>query len=263
MFTRIVMLMLIAVLALPVTTLTRPGDTSQAPWTEIAVAAKRKHHKKKDHKKAQTATRTVRQTVTQTFTSTGLITIPDGPSGTKSIQAVPYPSAIAVTGFANGVITDVNLILEDFTHQYVGDVDILLSNGDGRRALVMSDVSEDPITSIDLTLDDEAAASVPTSRPASGVFRPTDLADPSGPDTFAAPAPAPDGSLALSTFDGANPNGIWQVWVMDDAGGGDHGAIGGWGLQITAEVDVQVPDQANETPHKKHNKHGKKRHGAR
>jgi subtilisin-like proprotein convertase family protein len=176
------------------------------------------------------------------------------------MQAVPYPSAIAVTGLANGIITDVNLILEDFTHQYVGDVDILLSNGDGRRALVMSDVSEDPITSIDLTLDDEAAASVPENRPASGIFQPTDLTDPSGPDTFAAPAPAPDGSMALSTFDGANPNGTWQLFVMDDAGGGDHGDLGGWALQITAEVDVQVPTQAKVKPHKKKGKH---RHGVK
>ena len=260
MFTRIVMLMFIVTLALPVTTLTRPGETSQRPWSDVAVAANGKHHKKKGHKKAQTDTRTIRQTVTQTFTSSGPITIPDGPSGTKSIQAVPYPSALAVTGLAHGVITDVNLILEDFTHQYVGDVDILLSNGDGRRALVMSDVSEDPVTSVDLTLDDEAAASVPAIRPASGIFRPTNLTKPNDPDTFAAPAPAPDGSLALSTFDGANPNGIWQAWVMDDAGGGDHGAIGGWSLQITAEVDVQVPDQAIDKPHKKKGKH---RHGAK
>ena len=52
MFTRIVMLMLIAVLALPVATLTRPGDTSQSPWGEVAVAAKgEKHKNNKRHKK--------------------------------------------------------------------------------------------------------------------------------------------------------------------------------------------------------------------
>jgi subtilisin-like proprotein convertase family protein len=265
MFTRIVMLMLIAMLAFPVTTLTPPGESHQAPWSQSAVAAKGKKQKHKHHKKVKTATRTIRQPMTQTFTSTQAITIPNGAPTTDKGPATPYPSAIAVSGLTNGTITDVNLILTDLTHQHHDDLDILLSASNGRQALVMSDVGDaSNVADIDLILDDEAAASMPyqggtTSDLSSGTYRPTDIdrSAVTGPDTFAAPAPAPDGHAALSTFDGANPNETWQLWVMDN-NGGDYGDLTGWALQITAEVDVQVPDQVK-TKHKKHKKHGKKR----
>jgi hypothetical protein len=250
MFTRIVMLMLIAVLALPVTTLTRPGDTSQAPWGQSAVAAKGKKHKKKDKPKFTTVTRTVRQPVTQTFTSTTPITIP-APMALKG-KANPYPSTMTVSGFTNGTITDVNLVLTDFTHTYPSDVNVLLSTSDGRQAFVMGYVgSEHDVQNLDLTLDDEAAAKMPDGQLSSGIFRPTNL-DGSA-DTFDAPAPAPNGNVALSVFDGADPNGMWQVWVMDD-GNNDIGVIDGWALEITAEADVQVQERVQITKGKKHKK---------
>jgi hypothetical protein len=261
MFTRIIMLMLIAVLALPVTTLTRPGETSQSPWSNVTVAAKGKHHKKKDKKrKDKTDTRTVRQPVTQTFTSTKPMIIPNGAPATDKGPANPYPSAIAVSGFTNGVITDVNLIFTDLTHDHYDDLDILLSTNDGRQAHVMSDVADLPDVDgedIDLILDDEATAALPGDNEylRSGTFRPTNIA--AFDDTFLAPAPTPNGNVALSGFDGADPNGTWNLWVMDN-GGGDYGDLGAWALQITAEVDVHVPDQVK-AKHKKHKKHGKKR----
>jgi subtilisin-like proprotein convertase family protein len=257
MFTRMLIIMFIAVLALPVTTLTRPAETTHAPWGEVAVAAKGKKHKKKDEKpKTTTVTRTVRQPVTQTFTSTQAITIPNGAPTTTKGPATPYPSAIEVSGLTNGTITDVNLILDDVTHSYVSDLDILLSTSAGSRALVMSDVGAlVGATDVDLTLDDEAEASLPNDRLSSGTFRPTDLGLVA--DTFAAPAPAPNGNVTLSTFDGVDPNGTWQLWVVDDRDD-DVGDIASWALQITAEVDVQVPEQVK-ARHKKHKKHGKKR----
>jgi hypothetical protein len=252
MFTRIVMLMLIAVLALPVTTLTRPGETSHSPWGEIAVAARGKKHKNKKDKqpKFTTVNRTVRQPVTQTFASTAPLTIPT--SGT----ADPYPATIGVSGFSNGTITDVNLLLSDLTHTSPNEVDILLSTGDGRSALVMSDVANiAQATDIDLTLDDEAARPLPLHELTNGTFLPTDhnTAD----NTFPAPAPAPNGTIALSTFDGADPNGAWRLWVMDDTSG-DAGDIGGWSLQITAEADVQVQERVPVTKDKHKTKKGKK-----
>ena len=35
-------------------------------------------------------------------------------------------------------------------------------------------------------------------------------------DPFPAPAPTPTGNVALSTFDGTNPNGTWSLYVVDD-----------------------------------------------
>jgi len=259
MFTRVVMLMFIVTLAIPVTTLAGPGETHQAAWTNSAVAAKGKPHKKKDHKKAKTDTPALRQSVTQTFTSSGPISIPSGAPTTDKGPANPYPSAIAVSGLTNGTITDVNLILTDLTHAHHDDLDILLSASDNRQALVMSDVGQDSTDAdIDLTLDDEAAAALPPPDEylASGTFRPTNNVG-FNADTFAAPAPAPNGNVALSGFDGADPNGTWQLWVMDN-GGGDYGDLESWSLQITAEVDVQVPHQAKAKKHKKHGKKSKR-----
>jgi subtilisin-like proprotein convertase family protein len=259
MFIRIVMLMLIVTLALPVATLTRPAETRHSPWGELAVEAKGKNHKQKGKKpRSKTITRTVRQPVTQTFTSSGPITIPQGAPGTTKGPATPYPSAIEVSGLTNGTITDVNLILDDVTHSYLSDLDILLSTSAGSRALVMSDVGAlVGATDVDLTLDDEAGASLPNDRLSSGTFRPTDLGLIA--DTFAAPAPAPNGIVALSTFDGADPNGTWQLWVVDDRDD-DVGDIASWALQITAEVDTgTVTERIPVTKAKKHKKHKKRR----
>jgi len=254
MIARMVMLMLIVTLAIPVTTLTSPGNTSQAPWGESAVAAKGKKHKNNRKSRTRTGNHTERQTVTQTFRSTTPLAIVD------EDKANPYPAAIAVSGMPNGVITDVNLLLTDLTHTTPRDIDLLLSASNGRRALVMSDVGpgglgqEDAVVNIDLALDDEAGTPLPvTGQLVSGTFQPTNLLVAGDTDAFAAPAPAPDGHVALNTFGGRDPNGTWQVWVMDDVGG-DEGTIAGWALEITAEVDVPMPHHAK---HKRHHKHKK------
>jgi hypothetical protein len=262
MITRLLTVIFLVTLALPVTTLTPPDDAPQADWSASAVAAKGKKHKKQRRPKPTTVTRAVRAPVTQTFISGDTISLPGEPGATEG-PAGPYPTTVDVSGFANGVITDVDLLLLGVTHGAPEDIDILLSKDDGRRTLVMSDVGQrDPVRDVRLTLDDEATASLPLSQLTDGIFLPGDA---SGrrldPDTFAAPAPAPNGSVALSAFDGANPNGTWQLFVMDDASG-EVGDIRGWGLRITAEVDTgsTVDEQIPGAKNKKHKKKGKRRH---
>jgi hypothetical protein len=233
------------------------GVFISSAFAALAADAKKKRDKRNKKPKSKTVTRTVRQLVTQTFASAVPITIPNGAPTNLSGPANPYPSTIAVSGFSNGVITDVNLILNDFTNTFPADVDLLLSHSDGRRALVMSDAGTSyDVTDIDLTLDDEAPAAMPDDQLTSRSYRPTNLEN-SDDDPFAAPAPALDGNVALSTFDGANPNGTWRLWAMDNSPP-DHGDIGGWSLQITAEADVQVQERVPVTKAKKHKK-GKKR----
>jgi hypothetical protein len=249
MIARIIMFMFIVTLAIPIGAFTPSGETGHAPWSQSAAAKSKKHKKnKKDKPKFTTVTRTVRRPVTQTFTSTTPITIP-APMALKG-KANPYPSTMTVSGFNNGTITDVNLVLTDFTHTYPSDVNILLSTSDGRQAFLMGYVgSEHDVQNLDLTLDDEAAAPLSDSPLTSGTFRPTQRDD----VAFAAPAPTPNGNVALSVFDGADPNGMWQVWVMDD-GNNDIGVIDGWALEITAEADVQVQERVQITKGKKHKK---------
>ena len=169
--------------------------------------AKKKRDKKKSKKlKSKTVTRTVRQPVTQTFTSSGPITIPNGAPGEINLPASPYPAAITVSGFTNGAITDINLLLTDLTSSFGSDVQILLSRDDGRRALVMSDIGDGiSVTAVDLTLDDEAAAPLSRTALSSGIFRPTDF--PAGTDMFPAPAPAPMAMLPSAPSTGRIPTG--------------------------------------------------------
>ncbi len=45
MVTRLVILALIAVLALPATTMPRPAESNHSPWSDVIVVAKGKKHK--------------------------------------------------------------------------------------------------------------------------------------------------------------------------------------------------------------------------
>ena len=151
--------------------------------------------------------------------------------------AYPYPSNIVVAG-ASGVVTDVNVSIDNLSHTTPNDVGLLLVAPNGATTLVMSDAGSNanPVTNIDLTFDDEAATSLPASGPigGGGTYKPTDddLED-DGTDTFAAPAPAEPFGATLSALDGTSPNGTWSLYVIDDAGG-DIGSIsGGWSLSLT------------------------------
>ena len=103
----------------------------------------------------------------------------------------------------------------------------------------MSDAGDPPgdeaVTGITLTLDDEAATFLPEEEVlTTGSFRPTDVGE-GFFDDFPGPAPTPTGNTALSIFDGANPDGQWQLFVFDN-GFQDTGALaGGWALEITAK----------------------------
>jgi hypothetical protein len=90
-----------------------------------------------------------------------------------------------------------------------------------------------------MTLDDEATARLSEDGVLmSGSFQPLVTEDLSVLD-FPAPSPALSGSVALSAFDGINPNGKWQLFIVDD-GSGDTGRLAdGWSLQITAKSKVK------------------------
>ena len=67
----------------------------------------------------------------------------------------------------------------------------------------------------------------------SGTYRPANYGT---GDTFPAPAPAPPYGSLLADFNGINPNGKWQLFVTDDAGGDSGNIAGGWSLSfVTAD----------------------------
>ena len=205
----------------------------------------------------QTQTRLVSRT--QTFASRGAIEIPNASPGLA--LANPYPATIAVNGFTNGRITDVNVRLRNINHTYPDDLDIMLVKG-ATTVFLMSDAGEaDDVIDLNLTLDDEAAASLPDAKAlANGTYLPTNF---EVGDAFPAPALAPSGSTSLTAFDGLDPNGQWQLFIVDDYAFGEPGSItAGWELEITAQVKetttIGRPNDVAEQPASLKGKKGRK-----
>jgi hypothetical protein len=205
------------------------GHHAQGQEQEVSATGKRKGNKN--------------TTVQKTFSNGDAIAIPAQGAEDDLGPADTYPSSIDVTGFKKARITDLNLTLRGFSHGFPGDVQLLLVAPGGRNAVVMGDVSTqlsaDPVSNLTITLDDEAAAPLPEEElVTSGSFRPFDGEGPgiTGVLTeFPAPAPAPSGNNALSTFDGINPNGQWQLFVLDDDFADVGSLADGWTLEITAK----------------------------
>jgi hypothetical protein len=150
--------------------------------------------------------------------------------------ATPYPSTISVDGLP-GPVVQARVTLAGVSHSWPADVDVLLLGPGGQRTILMSDAcgtQTSPLNLVTLTFDDVAAplAELPPGC-VSGTFRPTDYA-PGEQSSFPVAGPHP---AALSVFAGADPNGPWHLYVRDDVGPGDAGAItGGWSLELLPEA---------------------------
>ncbi|MEO6062469.1 MAG: M14 family zinc carboxypeptidase [Thermoflexales bacterium] len=173
---------------------------------------------------------------TQTFASAASVSVPG--SGSAS----PYPSSISVSGMAN-VTSKIVVRLKGLSHTYPDDLDVLLIGPGGQKLLLMSDAGGGrDINGVTFTFDDAAAATLAnSSQLATGTYRPSNYGT---GDTFAAPAPAGPYSSALSTFTGANPNGTWSLYVVDDSASDSGTMTGGWELTITSGTLLKSVDVA-------------------
>jgi subtilisin-like proprotein convertase family protein len=160
--------------------------------------------------------------------------------------ASPYPSSLAISGLT-GVVSTVTVTLNNFSHTFPDDVDILLVGPGGQNAIIMSDVGgTSPVSGVTLTLDDAAASNLPDAGPlVTGTFKPTDNGV--GAEIFPAPAPAPSGGSALSVFNSTNPNGTWHLYIKDDTAGEAGSFAGGWCLNITTVSNCMITCPANQT----------------
>jgi subtilisin-like proprotein convertase family protein len=153
--------------------------------------------------------------------------------------AEPYPSQRLVSG-RPGTVTKVRVTLRNFSHSSPDDLDVLLVGPNGRRIVLMSDVGgATEVGSLDLTIDDAAGSALPDGGPlVNGSFKPTNY---DSGDPFPAPAPGggPTGAT-LGTFFGSPPNGMWQLFVVDDSGG-DLGSVSGeWDLDVESSTGACV-----------------------
>ena len=167
---------------------------------------------------------------TQSFSNAAAISIPIN-GGT----ATPYPSTINIAGIT-GTVTKVTVTINDFSHTFPDEVDMLLVGPQGQNVMLMSDAGEGlDVTDAQLTFDDAALFMLPNGPGiTSGTYKPTDYEINSMP----APAPPLPFGSALSVFNGANPNGAWKLYVFDDTAGDGGSIAGGWTLTISTSRPV-------------------------
>ena len=177
-----------------------------------------------------------------TFSNTAAIAIPATGSANQTGPASPYPSNIAVSGMT-GAVTKVTVTFANLTHGSLPDVDAMVVAPTGQNLVVMSDVGPNnqlsTANNATYTFDDAAAAQItapPVAVP-SGSYRPTNNNPGGTVDTFPAPAPTPSTNTTLAqAFTGINPNGTWQLFVVDDATGDLGSMAGGWSITVTTEA---------------------------
>ncbi len=157
--------------------------------------------------------------------------------------STPYGTAINVSGLS-GVISNLTVTLNGFSHARPDDVDILLVSPNGKNLALMSDVGgANSVNSLNLTFDDAAANSPPTPL-VSGTFKPLNISSEFF-DTFLNPAPLrPYGNSGLSDFENFSPNGEWRLYVVDDSQNNSGSISGGWSLDITT-APAQPPTPAS------------------
>jgi subtilisin-like proprotein convertase family protein len=188
------------------------------------------------------------------FSNSNFIIIND--SFSPPTIATPYPSTNLATGLAGQVVTKATVTLQGFSHEFPSDVDILLVGPQGQKAILMANVGGQDkysVTNLTLTLDDDAMNSLPIyTNLVSGTFKPTNgyLATGNASLPFNFPSPAPPGTSnavsSLSVFKNTDPNGTWNLFVVDDVGGDSGSISGGWSLTLFVAVQLQaVRDRTN------------------
>ena len=146
--------------------------------------------------------------------------------------ATPYPSTITISNYV-GSVNGLSVRLVNINHARPDDLDILLVGPAGQKVLLMSDCGGTPdLVNVTLTFSDSAPSSLADSTQlTSGIYKPTNYGT---GDLFDAPAPAAPYLTNLSAFDGTNPNGTWQLFIMDDGSptSGAGNIAGGWVLTL-------------------------------
>lgn len=153
--------------------------------------------------------------------------------------ASPYPSTIEISGFT-GPATNVMVTLFGLSHTWAADISILLVGPAGQKVVLMSGAGGGfDLNEVTLTFDDGALEELPAGQILTGNYKPTNRDNRSA---FWQPAPSGPYGSALSVFNGTDPNGAWQLFVMD-VEEEDVGIIaGGWSLTInTSGPGVSSP----------------------
>jgi len=120
----------------------------------------------------------------------------------------------------------------NFSHTHANDVDIMLAPPGGQNMLLLANNGgANAMNNIMLTLDDSAATPVPVS---SAIVTATNHPNPVLPvAAFPSPAPPAPYATTLSGCNGSNPNGAWNLFVIDDTTLDSGSIANGWILSLT------------------------------
>lgn len=185
-----------------------------------------------------------------TFTSSNTNFLVINTDTNPPTKAAPYPLPIVVAGLPGRVVTKATVTLNGLNHESPSDVSLLLVSPQGQSAIIMSEVGGQyryPVTNLTLTLDDDAANPMPVYTPlTSGTFKPTDgyQAFDFTNQPYDFPPPAPPGNsnavVALSVFKNTDPNGIWNLFIVDDAYPYAGSISNGWSLILSVAIPLQI-----------------------
>ena len=176
--------------------------------------------------------------------NTEAIVIPASGGGPAGL----YPAPITVTGTGD-TTTEITVELRGIDHPWPTDLDVLLVSPTGTNLVVMSDVggrAGTPPTGANVTFADHAGSGITfVDR---GTYRPTDL-DESWelPDTWPQ-APTPSDATTLAAFNGADPNGTWNLYVLDDNDTTTGTIRYGWCLNVAATQSTVTTVASTPTP---------------
>jgi hypothetical protein len=196
-----------------------------------------------------TASRARTRTVTRTFSNLNPISLPAG-------AALPslYPSLLQVGGFRQGRIRKVRVTLFGLSNSFNPDFDIMVVAPGNVGVILMSDVASFGETSnLTIVFAQDAAGRLPNPL-ASGTFQPTNSG--TSLDAFPPPAPAGVGGHSLTRFTNRNPNGFWQLFVVNDNPSDSAGSLSGWSLTIQALVRVPPPRRRRPKRAQRHPRRG-------
>lgn len=148
--------------------------------------------------------------------------------GTASI----YPMQITVSG-APTIISSVEVVLNGFKHDRPDDVDILLVPPNPAPAIMlMSDAGgSTAVQNLTLTFSQSGGLLPDEGQLFTGTFAAANFGDPE--TSFPAGNPTPPGgpySTDLSLLNSINPNGVWNLYIVDDTNQRSGFVSGSWCL---------------------------------
>lgn len=171
----------------------------------------------------------------QTFTNPAAITI------NAAGAATPSPSNIVVAG-GPASINVMSVTLNNISHTWFNDVDILLVAPNGESLVLMSDVGPNTFGGTGVTNVTYTIADFGTAITNFNALYPTGSYAPSNfqiPDTWTGFTgfinnSAPTGTATFaSVFGGDAANGTWSLYIQDDVGGDAGTVAGGWSITFS------------------------------